>query len=225
MVHRRTEQQGKCSWTQPYVFFTTKDPGMTVSMNWKSIISGQSFVIAFDILLIDISAYTSKLDIGKNGKAFILTSDNKIIGLPKDKRLLNTDSLKKFVLSDYSSLEIEELTHAVDGWRSKGNPEVPFTYNLGKKDWWAGIHPFRLGSNNTFYIGVIVPEEDFMSEVNRTRTVIVAAFLLVLVLTLLVVRGYNQKQKAYALLEIRNKQILRQKQEIEENRDEITKQR
>jgi hypothetical protein len=218
-------RENELSWTQPYVFFTTKDPGMTVSMNWKSAGSNQSFVIAFDILLIDISAYTSRLNIGKNGKAFILTSDNKIIGLPKDPRLLNADSLKKFVLYDYSTLGIEELTNAVDNWKGKGNPEIPFTYKMNKKDWWAGIHPFRLGSNNIFYIGVIVPEEDFMSEVNRTRTVIVAAFLLVLILTLLVVRGYNQKQKAYALLEIRNNQILHQKQEIEENRDEISKQR
>jgi serine phosphatase RsbU (regulator of sigma subunit) len=213
------------SWTQPYVFFTTKDPGMTVSMNWKSAADGQTYVIAFDILLIDISAYTSRLGIGKNGKAFILTSDNKIIGLPKDSRLLNTDSLKKFVLSDYSSLAISELTAAVDQWKSNGRAESPFTFSLNKKDWWAGIHQFRLGSDNMFYIGVVVPEEDFMSEVNRTRTVIIAAFLLVLVLTLLVIRGYNQKQKAYALLEIQNKQILQQKEEIEKKSGQIAKQR
>ena len=48
-----------------------------------------------------------------------------------------------------------------------------------------------------------------MSEVNRTRTVIVAAFLLVLVLTLLVIRGYNRTRRAYALLEKQNQQINR----------------
>ena len=219
-------KENELAWTQPYIFFTTKDPGITVSMNWQTG-NGNSIssVIAFDILLIDISAYTSKLDIGKNGKAFILTSDNKIIGLPKDKRFTNADSLKRFVLSDYGTLNIRELTNAVNLWKEKNNTVLPFRYEIEKKDWWAGIHPFKLGNDNTFYIGVIVPEDDFMSEVNRTRTVIIAGFLLVLVLTLLVIRGYNQKQKAFALLEIQNYQIKQQKVEIETKRDEIIRQR
>jgi serine phosphatase RsbU (regulator of sigma subunit) len=219
-------KENELAWTQPYIFFTTKDPGITVSMNWHSgTEKSSSSVIAFDILLIDISAYTSKLDIGKNGKAFILTSDNKIIGLPKDKRFINSDSLKRFVLSDYSALNIKELTNAVNLWKGKQNTQLPFRFEMEKKNWWAGIHPFKLGTDNTFYIGVVVPEDDFMSEVNRTRTVIIAGFLLVLVLTLLVIRGYNQKQKAFALLEIQNHQIRKQKEEIETKRDEILRQR
>ena len=165
------------------------------------------------------------LTLEKTGKAFILTSDNKIIGLPKDPRFLNDDSLKQFVLSEYNSLNIKELTTAVDLWKEKNKSELPFRYELEKKDWWAGIQSFRLGNENMFFIGVLVPEEDFMAEVNRTRTVIIAAFLLVLVLTLLVIRGYNQKQKAYALLEIQNHQIKQQKEDIETKRDEIVRQR
>lgn len=219
-------KENEISWTQPYIFFTTKDPGITVSMNWQHIANTSiRSVIAFDVLLIDISAYTAKLEIGKNGRAFIMTSDNKIIGLPKDTRFINADSLKKFVLSDYNTLNIIELTSAVNIWKDKLKTELPFRFELGKKEWWAGIHPFRLGSDNIFFIGVVVPEEDFMSEVNRTRTVIIAGFLLVLVLTLLVIRGYNQKQKAYALLEIQNQQIIKQKEEIETKRDEIIRQR
>jgi serine phosphatase RsbU (regulator of sigma subunit) len=218
--------ENEIAWTQPYIFFTTKDPGITASMNWRSDSDAAlRYVIAFDILLTDVSAYTSKLEIGRNGKAFVLTSNDKIIGLPIDARFSSTDSLKKFVLSDYDSLKIRELTRAVNIWKENKKSELPFKFELDKEDWWAGIHSFRLGTDNMFYIGVIVPEEDFMSEVNRTRTVIVAGFLLVLVLTLLVIRGYNQKQKAFALLEIQNNQIKKQKEEIETNRDEITRQR
>ena len=219
-------RENEIAWTQPYIFFTTKDPGITASMSWRSDHDVKlNSVIAFDILLTDVSAYTSKLEIGRNGKAFVLTDNDKIIGLPKDARFTIPDSLKKFVLSDYDSLNINELTVAVNIWKEKKNTELPFRFELNKEDWWAGIHSFRLGDNNMFYIGVVVPEEDFMSEVNRTRTVIVAGFLLVLVLTLLVIRGYNQKQKAFALLEIQNNQIKKQKEEIETNRDEITRQR
>jgi Cache domain./Stage II sporulation protein E (SpoIIE). len=214
----------KIAWTEPYIFFTTKDPGITISTNWSSG-NESTYVIAFDIMLIDISAYTSKLVTGKHGKAFILTSNDKLIGLPGDVRFINNDSLKKYVLTDYKELNNNELSNAVDRWKAKAKSFDPFRYELGKKSWWAGFHAFNLGDNNVFYIGVIVPEEDFMAEVNKTRTIIIAAFTLVLILTLLVIRGYNQKRKAYALLEIQNAQIRKQKEEIEANRDEITKQR
>jgi hypothetical protein len=214
------------AWTQPYIFFTTKDPGITVSVNWKATVDKSlKFVIAFDILLLDISDYTSKLNISKSGKAFILTSDSKLIGLPRDLRFENHDSLKKYVLSDYKKLNISELTAAVDKWKTGDNSGLPFSYDLDGNTWWAGIHSFELGKNNLFYIGVVVPEDDFMSEVNRTRTVIVAAFLLVLVLTLLVIRGYNRTRRAYALLEKQNQQILQQKEEISSQRDKIEIQR
>jgi len=213
-------------WTQPYIFFTTGDPGITVSMNWQPAAdTSRHYVIAFDIMLIDISAYTSELEIAKNGKAFILSNENKLIGLPKDSRFISIDSLKKYVLKDYSSLEINEMSLAVNKWKESGISKSPFRFKIGKDDWWAGFHSFKLGIDNSFTIGVIVPEDDFMSEVNRTRTVIISGFLLVLVLTLLVIRGYNQKQKAYALLEIQNKQITQQKEEIAANRDEIAQQR
>lgn len=214
------------AWTQPYIFFTTKDPGITVSVNWKTVgDTSLKFVIAFDILLLDISDYTSKLNISKSGKAFILTSDSKLIGLPRDIRFENHDSLKKYVLSDYNDLNINELTEAVDKWKTGDNSGLPFSYELDGNTWWAGIHPFELGKNNLFYIGVVVPEDDFMSEVNRTRTVIVAAFMLVLVLTLLVIRGYNRTRRAYALLEKQNQQIIEQKDEISSQRDKIELQR
>ncbi|MBK9389201.1 MAG: SpoIIE family protein phosphatase [Bacteroidetes bacterium] len=214
------------AWTQPYIFFTTKDPGITVSVNWKASADvSLRYVIAFDILLIDISDYTSKLNISKNGKAFILTSDSKIIGLPRDHRFENPDSLKKFVLYEYKDLNISELTEAVNKWKTGDNSGLPFSFELDGNTWWAGIHPFELGKNNLFYIGVVVPEDDFMSEVNRTRTVIVAAFLLVLVLTLLVIRGYNRTRRAYALLEKQNQKILEQKDEISSQRDKIEIQR
>jgi serine phosphatase RsbU (regulator of sigma subunit) len=214
------------AWTQPYIFFTTKDPGITVSMKWQSKTEpGLNYVIAFDIMLIDISDYTSKLEISRNGKAFILSEEGLLIGLPKDKRFTGIDSLKKYVLLPYDSLGVAEISKAVEKWKQEGKASSPLRFGFQNDDWWAGFHSFKLGVDNSFYIGVIVPEDDFMSEVNRTRTVIVAGFLLVMVLTLLVIRGYNQKRKAYALLEIQNKQIMRQKEEIEANRDEISQQR
>ena len=213
------------AWTKPYIFFTTKDPGITVSMNWPSQHDTTHFVIAYDIKLIDISAFTATLETSKNGTAFIITDDDKVIGLPRDERFKSIDTLKKYVLNEFDQLNFSKLNISIDEWKKNNKRTEPFKFKIDNHTWWAGFHPVPLGKENVFYIAVIVPEDDFMSEVNRTRSIIIAGFMLVMGLSLLVVRGYVQKQKAYAELEIKNKQILQQKEEIETQRDEIESQR
>lgn len=82
------------AWTEPYTFATTKDPGITTSIKWfdkDSLIN----VVAYDLMLTDISGYTTNLQPSKNGKAFILTSDFKLIGLPAIDKYKNIDTLKQ----------------------------------------------------------------------------------------------------------------------------------
>lgn len=212
------------AWTKPYVFFTTKEPGITAAMRWKSS-TNDSAVIAFDVLFTDLSQFTTKLPITPNGKAFILTDDNRMLGLPADNRFQNPDSMKRYVLAQYTDLQLTSLNSAIETWKQNGSQKTPFVFKVDKHKWWAGFYPVKLGENNIFFVGVMVPEDDFMAEVNRTRIIIIAGFGLVVILTLLVIRGYSQKQKAYQLLEKQNKQILEQKEEIESQRDEIVKQR
>jgi len=218
----QNKQENEPAWTKPYTFFTTKDPGITISVKWTSQDKNKQYVIAFDILLLDISRFTSGLDISPNGKAFVITDDEKLLGLPSDKRFTATDSLKKYVLQDAAAITIPSVKDAITEWNMlKRDVEHPYVFESGDADWWCGFTPFRLSSKETFYIGVVVPEDDFLAEVNRTRTVIIGGFLLVIALTLLVIRGYNQKRKAYAILEQKNVQIAQQKDMIEEQQKEI----
>ena len=50
--------QNRPSWTQPYLFYTTGDPGTTVSQQFRTP-EGQHYILALDIKLQDISRYTS----------------------------------------------------------------------------------------------------------------------------------------------------------------------
>lgn len=210
-------------WTKPYIFFTTKDPGMTVSMNWqKNRSAGLKYVISLDIKISDISKFTSNLTIGKNGKVFILTDDNKIVGMPRDVNFQNEDTLNKYLLHDYSDLKIKELTDVVSFWNNNNRTEDPFRITVDNKRWWAGFYRLKLGFENVYSIAVIVPEQDFMAEVNRSRAIIVIGFILIQILSILVIRGYRQKKKAYELLEVQKNEISRQRDQIEIQSNEIT---
>jgi hypothetical protein len=63
-------------WTDPVIFFITKDPGITASAHYT--IPGESartLVVAYDLLLMDISKFTSNLQVSDRGKAFVLVEE------------------------------------------------------------------------------------------------------------------------------------------------------
>ena len=212
------------AWTKPYIFFTSKEPGITASMRWKRE-TEDSCVVAFDLLFADLSAFTASIHATANGKVFIITDDDRMLGLPADARFANSDSLKQYVLCNYKDLHVQQLNHSIEDWKKAGKLDKPFVYRVDGKKWWAGFRPVAIGPNNVFYVGVILPEDDFMNEVNRTRIVMMCGFGLVVILTLLVISGYSQKHKAMKLLERRNAEILEKNEEIEAQRDEIQLQR
>lgn len=211
------------TWTKPYIFKTTKDPGITASIK---VLTGNPIdpyrILAFDIKLTDISIFTTNLTISKHGKAFILNSDELFIGLPSDPRFKNNDSLKANVLTTKEELAISEVSVSINDWKNIHKlSDQPFQFESDGQKWWGGIRKYVLRDGHFFYVGVIVPEKDFLEEMQRTQYIIISGFILVLALTLMVIRGYNQKKKAFALLAIKNHEIILQKEEIQKQRDEI----
>ncbi|MBN2682299.1 MAG: SpoIIE family protein phosphatase [Bacteroidales bacterium] len=215
------------AWTEPYTFKTTKDPGITTSIKWQCRRdSSVTKVMAFDIMLTDISLFTTKLEISKNGMAFVFNQEDKVIGLPGVKEFMLIDSIKTNVLKEYKDIGVPQVNIAINQWKNEEKRTLePFYFNFNGESWWCGVKEFKLSNKKSFYIAVIVPEADFLAEVNRTRTVIIAGFLLVTVLTLLVIRGYNQKRKANILLAKQKKEIEKQRDEIFQQKEEILMQK
>lgn len=197
-------------WTAPYTFFTTKDPGITASVKWKSA-DGLDHVFGFDLLLLDISKFTSSLEISKNGKVYILTEDDRVLGLPHDSRFENMDSLKFNVLKSVNELKDLDLAHAIEGWNNASKLEDCYQFMSQDEPWRGSITPFQLG-DQTFRIVVIAPESDFLAQIKRTRMLIIGGFILIIFFAIIIVRAYRQKRKANAAL-------VEQKKEVEKQRD------
>ncbi|MFH2094309.1 MAG: SpoIIE family protein phosphatase, partial [Bacteroidota bacterium] len=210
------------AWTEPYTFATTKDPGITASVRWN--MNDMVHVIAFDLMLTDISKYTTTLHPSINGKAFILTSEGKIIGLPAETRFIFIDSLKSNVLKTAEETGIPEISSVLAESPAFENNE-PFRFSCRGDHWWAELKKYYLSPDTYFLIGVAVPEKDFLAELKGTRNTIIIGFALVIILTLVMVYSFQQKRKANLLLAQRNEEIMQQKEEIETQRDEIEAQR
>src|SRR5262249_23621691 len=66
-------------WTDPYTFFSPEEPGMTASTRWRDPASGRTYVIGFDVRLLDLGRFMRTLTVGRNGRTVLLTGDGKVI--------------------------------------------------------------------------------------------------------------------------------------------------
>ncbi len=206
------------AWTKPYIFATTKDPGITAAIPFKVEGDTSQWVLAYDLKVFDIALFTSRLNVSQNGKLLILTQDSLVLGLPNTKRFTTSAAIKANILKPLDSLNITELQYAFHIWNRNKKQTEPFKFTFKGESWWSRFVPFSLSETNQLIIGVVVPESDFVADVKRTRNIILVGFLLVLTLIIVIVLSYRQKQKTNAILKT-------QKQQIEQQRDFIALQK
>jgi len=181
-----SEGEAEVHWTDPYIFFTTKDPGITASVRWSPPGDpGATNVLGFDVLLLDISRFTSGLDVSENGVAIVLTEDGKVLGLPRHDRFVQTDSLKAAVLTPVGELGFPTLADAVSEWRGNGAATSDAVrFRSGGARWWAGFRPYSLGGERNLWIAVVLPESDLLADINSQRNRIILITLVALALAI-----------------------------------------
>ncbi|HBX50059.1 MAG: hypothetical protein A2275_07590 [Bacteroidetes bacterium RIFOXYA12_FULL_35_11] len=214
----KTEYPEEPWWTEPYIFFTHQIPGITASMRSFCPYTKKTSIIQYDILLSEISEFTISEHTTANSKTFVLTNDLKVIGLPNEPKFNNPDSISKYVLKEFNKIGSGVLESSVNNWKQLGeNYSDAFSLEINDEKWWIKISRFELGKNRLFLIGVAVLENDFLSEVNSTKNVVIGGFLIVLIIIIIVIRQYIVKRKMNLLLAL-------QKEQISNQRDEISKQ-
>jgi hypothetical protein len=156
-------------WTEPYVFFTRKDLGITASVAIPpSENETVRKVVAFDVLLEDITRYTVSKRPTPNGKVLILTEEATLVGLPHDPGLQTTDQWKKAFLKEISDLDqpFARAASKVFELSPSQNIEIHSFHSDGTT-WWGAAKPFQLGTQLTLWILVLVPEADLYQSLAR----------------------------------------------------------
>lgn len=147
-------------WTEPYIFFTAKTPGITIASRWND--EGVVKVIAFDVELLDLSRFTQGLDLGHNGRAAILSEDGKLLAAPRHPSLALDDDIKRVILRSPSEAGLDVIGPAFDLWIGKGRPvEQVEQLDIGGKTWLSMFMPIRM-ANREFASVTVAPQEDFV---------------------------------------------------------------
>jgi len=164
-------------WTEPYIFFTTKDPGITASVRLYQKATGRTLVFGFDNNLIDLSRITSAITVADSGRMALLTKDGKFVGVPKNDRVRGDEDIRRYVLTSPAESGFRMISMAWDEWQRSGHVyHRPIRLKNDGGDWLATFAPLRFG-NHDFLIVAGAPVTDFLPDSLRRAVMLLAALL------------------------------------------------
>ncbi len=177
---RRAEAAGRSAslyWTEPYTFFTTHDPGITASIAMRDP-AGRAQVVGFDILLADISEFTRSLRVGQRGKIVVMTTDDRVVGLPGDARFADPKVRQAAYLKEPQEIGLDlarDATQAfgnavVEALKENRDPHgLTVRFESLDEAWWGEAREFALAPERRLRIAVVVPEAELLGDIASQR--------------------------------------------------------
>jgi PAS domain S-box-containing protein len=180
-------------WSDVYLDFTTGLPTITASQPVYSEGSGQLLgVCATDVLLPkDFHNFLINLDIGKSGHAFVMDRSGAILSSSTEEQLLvgSGENAKLLPATDSTEPLIRETARFLQaqfgGFNQIGR-SLQTTFVLNGQRQFLQVLPFRDGRGLDWLIVVVVPESDFMGQIqaNTRNTILLCAVALVVAIAL-----------------------------------------
>ncbi|NDV26831.1 hybrid sensor histidine kinase/response regulator [Desulfovibrio sp. JC010] len=170
-------------WTSPYIFFSNQKPGITTASPVYDKAGNLQGVVGVDITIDKLSTFLSKLNIGKNGKAFIVDTSGNVVAFP-DVEALKQSTGNKIRLSKISELPDILSRKAFSSLNIPPDqlPKRPVftTFEHNNSRYNAVFTPFK-NNHWPWIIGLYLPEDDYLGEIKEDyRLSLVTAALAIL---------------------------------------------
>jgi two-component system cell cycle sensor histidine kinase/response regulator CckA len=165
-------------WTNPYIFFTSQKPGITIAGPAYSAEGQLKGIVGVDIEIDELSLFISKLRIGKSGRAFMLNRNGDVVAFPDLTKLRHKDPAQG---QTYRLAKIDELDDVLsrkafdamalpydrDGQFHLDQPRFARFEHAGQT-YDAMFTPF-LDRQWPWVIGVYLPEDDYIGAIKDNR--------------------------------------------------------
>jgi adenylate cyclase len=181
-------------WTAPYGFVPTGDPGITAAVLVES--PQGPYVLAFDLLLEEVTDFAQRIAVPGGGKLFVLTNDGRMLVPPFEPGRESPD----FLLKHPEELSVPLITESVRRWREQPTAE-PFQFALDDETWWwCGFERYHLGPEQSLWIAVLIPAQSLVGADQRDRLALLLVTLLALAVATLMAfylsRSYGKPLQA-----------------------------
>lgn len=180
--YRNASTELRSVWTDPYIFFTSQQPGITAATPVLGEDGSLQGVVGVDIAIDAISMFLSRLNIGENGTALIMNRNGEVIAHPEPDiiRKRAIDGTFEFVTID----EIDDAVaraafgHFASDGETPRDVETYRRFTLGDATFVSTLMP-PISEELPWSIAVYAPESDFTGEIkaNRAHNIWLAAII------------------------------------------------
>ena len=183
--------------SEPYRFFESQRLGVTESMRWTSD-DGTVYVVAADLLLGDLFALVSEIEVSEGSKTFLCDSSARVFMPSGAREPAAEPEGPQHVFVAHEELGSSLIAEAVRAWKDEGTPsEEPVRFRGAGGAGWAG---FRLMDPlSGIWLGVAVPDPEVFGAVPKIRPQLFLVVGLILFAGLLlavrIVRKYAHQLK------------------------------
>jgi serine phosphatase RsbU (regulator of sigma subunit) len=172
-------------WTDPYIFFTSRQLGITVSGRFEDA-DGLTRVAAIDVLLRDITEFTRTLAVGERGVASVLTGDGRMLGLPGVPEFDDPAARRAAYLKAPEELGLRIIDDAIAVRRTRElDGRTVFRFTSGGEAWWGATEPYTLSSGLPLRVAVLIPEAELLGDLVLVRMIVLGVVGVVLILGVL----------------------------------------
>jgi hypothetical protein len=178
------------NWTDPYVFSITNEPGITASVAYKTP-SGNTEILAFNILLSDILKFTEKEDAESLGVVFALFrhpdgDDLEVLAVSREELSQSSDGkypLYPIPISQLTGVS-EALVKRVFG---AGYPNSGQTIRFDAEEsvWWGAATRSPLFGDKEIWIASAYPQSELLAGIPDTTWMVIWGVLLTVVIMVL----------------------------------------
>ncbi len=167
-------RQQKELWTPPYIFYTSRDPGITVSIPLFNQ-QGQSFgAFGVDIEINSLSDFLAHRKISAHSFAFIVARDGAMAAHSDINRIKKFDKMGHPKLVNITDLSDDPVVSALWAKIGKMNDESllrgsTFDFAVGGNNYLAVVRSFPGNSRWPWLMTVVAPENDFIGIFRRAK--------------------------------------------------------
>ncbi|UCD79263.1 MAG: GAF domain-containing protein [Desulfobacterales bacterium] len=190
-------------WSDVYIFFTDKKPGITTSFPIFIAPDQLLAVVSLDVALEQLSSFLASLEIGINGRAMIIDEHGYLVAYPVMAKMFKEDGgqLKPVKLDDMDDPILARTYHRfqIEGYGSR-------SLVVDNRKYISTVSSLASTVGRGWSAVMVVPQDDFVGFVaeNSRKAMIMASGIIILaafMAVLLVYQGLKSDRNANLLLE------------------------